>query len=361
MRQPDTYQPTVFPVESIERFRTLLDSARRITLTCHVSPDGDALGSTLALASLLRARGKDARVITPDEPPHYLRVIPGARNIMAWSSFGHVVDNFVLGSDLIICMDFNVLSRLSRLAPTVEKAKARKILIDHHKFPEDFADVTFSYPTMSSTCQLTYLLLEAAGMTDEVSFEVATCLMSGILTDTGGLQYNSNDPELYGVISHLMSRGVDKDRLTRFLVNTQSADSMRLESFAIAERMEVFADAHAALITLSRDDLNAYRYRKGDTEGLVNRPLAIPGIIYTCYLREEKDYIKVSMRSLVDFPVDHLCREYFNGGGHLNAAGGEFYGSLEAAAETFRSTLEKNMSLISPEALRYACRQNTKD
>lgn len=345
-----------FNTADVKALRTLLEGARRIMLTCHMSPDGDALGSTLAMRSLLRTMGKDARVITPDEPPHYLRVIPGARTVMAWSSFGSRVESLIAGADLVLCMDYNGISRLSRLGPAVEATAAPRVLIDHHKNPESFTVLTFSCPDMSSTCELTYHLIRAMGWEDRIDTEVATCLMSGIITDTGGFHYNSNSPELYRVLASLMERGVDKDRLMRWLVDTHSAASMRLEAHAIAERMELFADDHAALVLLEKDDLDRFGYKKGDTEGLVNKPLAIPGIIYSCYMRQEKDYIKVSMRSLADFPVDRLCREYFGGGGHLNAAGGEFRGTMEEAVRIFREALPRNRELISQRALEYADR-----
>lgn len=346
-----------FDSDDIRLFRTFLHGCRRVAITCHVGPDGDALGSTLAMCHVLKNMGKDARVITPDEPPHYLRVLPGARNIWAWSTMGSRAERFVESADLILCMDFNTLSRLSRLAPSVKSSTGIKVLIDHHEGPENFANLSFSYPCMAATCQLVLMMLQAAKMDNMISLEAATCLMGGILTDTGGLHYNANRPDLYSAVATLMEYGVDKDRLTRYLVDTQSAESVRLESFALAERMELFNDRHAALIVLSRDDLNAYGYKKGDTEGLVNRPLAIPGIVYSAYLRQESDFIKISMRSVGDFPVNILCARHFNGGGHLNAAGGEFYGSMEQAVQIFKDSLDENLAMISEQTLKYAERK----
>lgn len=347
---------TVFDVRDVERFVALVQNATSIALTCHLGPDGDALGSSLGMAHVLRNMGKDARVITPDEPPHYLRVLPGARNVMALSSFGYMVERIIADTDLILCMDYNELSRISRLEPAVAKSAAPKVLIDHHKHPADFADITFSYPEKSSTCELTYQLLEASGLLRHLTLDAATCLMGGILTDTGGMHYNANSPELYRTVGELLQRGVDKDRLVRYLVDTQSAAAMQLQAYALSQKMQL-SDYHSALITLDRDELNRFGYKKGDTEGLVNKPLAIPGVIYSCYLRQEKDYIKVSMRSIGDFPVDHLCRKYFGGGGHLNAAGGEFYGSMQQAVDIFNGNLADNASLITAETLDIARRQ----
>ena len=158
----------------------------------------------------------------------------------------------------------------------------------------------------------------------------------------GDFSYNVSDPEIYNVIARLIALGANKGWLTRLLFNTFSESNLRIQGFALAEKMEVFHEMHAALVTLSREDLNRFSYQKGDTEGLVNKPMAIPGILYSCYLRQETDYIKVSMRSLGDFPVNRICEEYFGGGGHLNAAGGEFYGTMDECVSLFKKILNDN-------------------
>ena len=163
-------------------------------------------------------------------------------------------------------------------------------------------------------------------------------------------------PCLYLVVADLLGKGVNKDRLVRCLVLTTNESAMRLESYALAKKMEVFHKAHAALIVLTRDELNSYSYKKGDTEGLVNRPLEIPGIVYSCYMRQEPDYVKVSMRSLADFPVNLLCSRHYGGGGHLNAAGGEFRGTMEECIQLFKDNLQENFKLMSPAALKAADR-----
>lgn len=346
-----------FNRQDLDELRRLIEVSGNVVITCHVSPDGDALGSSLGMAHILKGMGKTVTVITPDESPRIYRIFPGFRDtVKAWSSYGVRAERIVAQADLILCLDYNALYRLSRLEPHVRGARAKQVLIDHHKEPEDFAAVSFSYPLMSSTCELCFHILDAMGWADKVDTTAATCFMGGIITDTGGFHYNSNSPDLYRVVADLMERGVDKDWLMRCLVDTHSASSMRLESFAIAEKMELFADDHAALITLDRDELNRFDYKKGDTEGLVNKPLAIPGIVYSCYLREETGYIKVSMRSLGDFPVDLLCKRHYNGGGHLNASGGEFTGTLDEAARIFRESLAENRKYITEEALQYARR-----
>ena len=196
-----------------------------------------------------------------------------------------------------------------------------------------------SYPKISSTSELVFRLICRMGYFDEISKEGAECIYTGMMTDTGNFSYNSNNPEIYTVVADLMRRGIDKDAIYRKVYYSATADRLRLNGYALSEKMTVFPDHRAALITLTREELNRYHYQKGDTEDLVNRPLTIADVTYSVFLREESDYIKVSTRSKGDFPVNRLCKEYFNGGGHLNAAGGEFYGTLEEAVATIERAM----------------------
>lgn len=333
-----------FNRDDINSLATLLKNSAKIVITCHLSPDGDALGSSLGLYNLLSQYNPKARVnvVTPDEPTKTLLFLPGADRVMAFSHYPGRVERAVAEADLLVCLDFNQLKRTDLLAPFLKKCPAKKVLIDHHLEPEFFADITFSYPEKSSTCFLLFEIIESAGLAGFVNKDSANCLLTGMMTDTGDFSYNNSDPAIYPAIGRLIERGADKSRLTRILFNTFSESNLRIQGFALAERMTVFEDGHAALIVLTREDLNKFNYTKGDTEGLVNKPLAIPGILYSCYLREEKDYIKVSMRSLGDFPVNKVCSDHFNGGGHLNAAGGEFFGTMDECVETFKSVLAFN-------------------
>ncbi len=340
-----------FDKSHVAQLKELLEGARTVALVGHLSPDGDALGSTLGFAHVLRALGKDARVFTPDEPPRYLRVLPGARDVMAYSSFGNMASSWIHNADAVLCMDFNATYRVSRLQPVIEEARGVRVLIDHHEDPDDFAALSFSFPDLSSTSELTAHLIKALGWWHIMDVQATTCLMGGIITDTGGFRYNSSQPGLYMTVADLMRFGIDKDGLMRALVTSTSENAMRLECYALAEKMEVFEEHHAALITLDTDELNQFHYSKGDTEGLVNRPLEIPGIVYSCYLRQEPEYVKVSMRSLADFPVNALCAEHFGGGGHRNAAGGEFRGTMQECVERFKKLLPENLKLISQAAM----------
>ncbi len=324
----------------IEASRTLLSAARNVVITCHMTPDGDAIGSSLGLAWTLADKGKRVTVVTPDTPPHTLNFLPGICNVYIASRLQDGARAILEGADLVFCLDYNGLKRVDRLAPAIEASPAPRIMIDHHLDPEPMADVVISHPECSSTCVLLYHFLRQLGYADHIGTEAATCIYTGMLTDTGNFSYNSNSPDLYLIIAELLEKGLDKDAVYTRVWNTNSEQRIRICGYAECHKMTLMNGGRAALITLSRRELDEFGYVKGDTEGLVNRPLSIPGVVYSVYLREdEADYVKVSMRSVGDFPVNKICEEQFGGGGHLNAAGGEFNGSLSAAVECLLKVL----------------------
>lgn len=328
--------------ESIKKAKTLVERAGRIVTVCHSAPDGDAVGSSLAAVHVLGALGKECRAIVPDAYNANLAKLPGAKEIVDATRYPDFARRLFDEADLVLCLDFNEPRRTGRLEKTLRECKAPKILIDHHLHPDIDADVVISHPEMAATAYLMFRFICRLELFNFIGKEAAECILAGMMTDTGNFSYNCADPDLYIVVAELLRKGADKDRLYKQLFNTFSESSMRLNSYAILDKMEVFSDYGAALIVLSRDELNRFHYVKGDTEALVNRPLAIPGVVYSAFLREETDMVKVSMRSTGDFPVNVLCKEHFGGGGHLNAAGGEFYGTLEEAAAIFRSFLKEN-------------------
>ncbi|MCM1336922.1 MAG: bifunctional oligoribonuclease/PAP phosphatase NrnA [Candidatus Amulumruptor caecigallinarius] len=329
--------------EAVEAMRTLVERAHKVAITCHVSPDGDAMGSTLALAGVLNNMGKHAIVVTPDRPPKSLAFLPGAADVVSASYKQAAATNILGSSDLVMCLDFNAVKRVDKMAPLLSGAPAPKVMIDHHLDPEPFCDVTISVPQMSSTCELLYEVLKRLGWLGHLDTRAASCLYTGMMTDTGNFTYNSNDPELYLIIADLLSRGIDKDRLYAQACNTCSEECLRLNGYALSEKMKVWPEYQAALITLSYEELVRFGYVKGDTEGLVNRPLAIPGVTYSCFLREdEPGFVKVSMRSKGSFPVNVICERHFNGGGHRNASGGELDMTIDEATALFESLLDEN-------------------
>ena len=325
--------------ETIVRLSALIEKSRRIVITCHLSPDGDAMGSSLGLCRILRNLGKEVRVITPDTPPRYLMFLPGADQVMPFSRFETYANRAMADADLIFCLDYNDPKRVDLVGPGLLASKARKVMIDHHLGPDSFPDLTISHPEVSSTSALVFMVADRLGLDDKIDTEAAVAIYTGMMTDTGNSSYNSNDPRLYEIIARLIEKGIDKDEIYKAVYFTNSVNRLRLNGFAMHERFRVFPQHRAALITLTRNELNSFQYQKGDTEDLVNRPLTCPDITYSVFLREESDYIKVSTRSKGEFPVNLLCSRYFNGGGHLNAAGGEFYGTLQEAIDTLAEAM----------------------
>ncbi|MGM9860088.1 MAG: bifunctional oligoribonuclease/PAP phosphatase NrnA [Muribaculaceae bacterium] len=329
----------------LKRLHRILSDSERIVLLGHSAPDGDAIGSTMALRIVLERLGKDVHVIYPDMIPPQLGVVPGAKDATDATRYPDFARQLLADADAIVCLDFNAPSRIGALAEPLTNAKAPKVLIDHHLNPADFAEVSISRPEMSSTCFLLFKVLCGLELFTFIDKSAAECILTGMMTDTGNFTYNTTDPDIHVVVAELMKLGADPQRIYREQFETHSDNCLRLNSYALLNKMEVFKEDGAALITLSREELNRFHYVKGDTEGLVNKPLAIPEVVYSCFLREEDGYVKVSMRSLGSFPVNELCHEHFGGGGHLNAAGGEFPGTLDEAAALFRSLLATNRRL----------------
>lgn len=331
--------------EEVIQLKYHLERYNNIVLTCHLSPDGDAVGSTLGMKHLLETMGKTVHVITPDMVPKSLLFLPGAKDIIAYSKYTDLSNRLVNNSQLIICLDFNTPKRLDNLAPAITEAKAKKILIDHHIGDERFCDLTISYDKMSSTCELVFRAILGMGMYQQVNRKCAECLYAGMMTDTGNFTYNSNDPDIYNIVAMLLKKGINKDRIYSLAINTSSTDRLRLIGYSLSQKMEVYPDCGAALIILTKDELLQYNYKKGDTESLVNMPLQIPEVYWSVFMREDAEYVKISIRSKGEFAVNTICEKHFNGGGHKNAAGGEFYGTVEEAKAEFKKIIEEVKSM----------------
>ena len=324
---------------TIERLRALINSVSRIVITCHKSPDGDALGSSLALCHVMRRLGKNAVVVTPDMAPKSLEFIPGVRELVVYTKNEQRARNVLNDAQLIFCLDFNSFKRVDRLAELIEPLKVKRVLIDHHLDPDHVFDVMISFPEASSTCELVFRTLMQMGLLRFMDRQAASCLYVGLLTDTGGFAYSCDNPEFYEILASVMRRRFDRIGLYNKAMNTFSADSLRLQGYAINEKMQLFPEYGASLIVLSQEELERYNYNRGDTETLVNKPLAIPEVYWSVFMREDADRIKISTRSQGDFSVSEICARYFGGGGHQNAAGGEFSGTLEEAVAVFHQIL----------------------
>lgn len=330
--------------DELMRFRSLLDDAKQIVVTCHVSPDGDAMGSLLAFCHYLWRKGKEAVPVVPNMYPDFLGWMPGADRVRLYDKHEDEINPLIKGADLIVCLDFNSLDRLQMMEAVVTESPARKMMIDHHLEPAASFVWASSHPEMSSTCELLYRVLAEAGETDAMTAEEAACIYTGMMTDTGCFAYNSNRSDLYHIIGQLLDKGIDKDKIYRNVFYSYSADRFRLLGYMLYVKMEYFPEYHAALMTLTREEQKRFSHRKGDTEGFVNMPLQIRKARLSVFLREDTErvnVVRVSLRSVDDFPCNRMAAEFFNGGGHLNAAGGELTGTMEDAVATVRMALKK--------------------
>lgn len=333
-----------------EKFLRWIDESQNIILTCHVRPDGDAIGSTLGMLHLLNSIGKRVNVVVPDMPPRSLNFLPGIRGISVYTKHEEYCKRLISEADLIICCDFNKPSRQDAMGQVTLSSSAKKVLIDHHQDPDNFCDLTFSYPDMSSTCELMFRIIAAMGLYPEMNLQSATCICTGIITDTRNFSVNCKNPDLYEILMKLLEKGVNKTKIVKEALLTQSLSSLKLQSYAISKKMQIFEDVHGTLITLDKDELKKYHYERGDTEGLVNMPLNVRGIVFSVFLREDEDCIKISARSVDNFPVSKICEDLFGGGGHIMAAGAEFHGRLEECEELLISSLP-NYKAYLPEKL----------
>ena len=333
---------------NIDHVEKWFERADKIVIVSHVSPDGDAIGSSLGLWHFLNTQDKTAHVIVPNAFPDFLKWMPGAKEIIQYNRYKEFADKLIMEADVICCLDFNVLSRIDEMEEIVRVSPGRKMMVDHHLYPGDFARIVISHPQISSTSELVFRLICQLGNFSDITKEAAECIYTGMMTDTGGFTYNSNDREIYLIIGELLSKGIDKDEIYRNVFNTHSEGRLRLMGYVLYEKMQVFPLFNSALITLSREEQQKFQYKKGDTEGFVNMPLSMKDICFSVFLREdtEKDMIKVSLRSVGTFPCNQVAAEFFNGGGHLNASGGEFYGPMEEAVALFKQALVKNEDLL---------------
>ena len=317
-----------------------IDNSNRIVICCHKSPDGDALGSSLAWAEYLRTQGKEPDIIVPDAYPDFLQWLPGSERIIRYDKHAaDKADEMLQKAELIFCLDFNGTNRVDEMKYALEQSPAHKIMIDHHLDPSMDTVLTVSHPQMSSTSELVFRIIWQLGGFEEMSCKCAVCIYCGMMTDTGGFTYNSNQPEIFFIVSQLLTKGIDKDKIYRNVFNNFSPWAIRLRGYLMSQKLNIFNDLHAAYFTISRRDMRDFHFTKGDAEGLVNEPLKIKRMRLSISLREDDrrdNTIWVSLRSVDDFPCNLVASEFFNGGGHLNASGGRLHCTLDEAERVVR-------------------------
>lgn len=340
--------PILNNTEFVELMKAIQQS-KRIVVCAHRGPDGDAVGSSLGWAEYLKSLGKQVTVVLPNPFPDFLRWLPNSHLIHFYARHETAATQIINEADLIFCLDFNGLSRLQEMEGAVARAKADRILIDHHLNPDrNVAKLVISHPQMSSTSELVFRLILQLGGFEDMTQSMATCIYTGMMTDTGGFTYNSNDPAIYEIISMLLTKNIDKDKIYRNVFNVYSADRIRLTGYILYEKLNFYANNRASVFTLTRDEMKRFNFIRGDAEGLVNMPLQVKGMRLSISLREdtERDVIRVSLRSVDDFPCNKMAAEFFNGGGHLNASGGELPFPLSEAIKTAERAIEAYENLL---------------
>ena len=328
--------------DQLARLSQLISSANTILITCHKSPDGDAIGASLGWAEYLRTIGKDPVVIVPDQYPDFLKWMPNTEKIVRYDKHSAKADMLFKITDLVFCLDYNTTSRVEDMEPALLSCKAPRVLIDHHLSPDVPAELTISEPEASSTCELVFRLVWQLGAFPNVGKQFAVPVYCGMMTDTGGFTYNSSRPEIYAIISELLTKHIDKDKIYRNVYHNYSEDRIRLMGYVMYEKLVYLPQYHAAYYTLTREEQKRFHFIKGDAEGLVNIPQQIKGLKLSISLREdsEKELVWVSLRSVDDFPANEVAEQFFNGGGHLNAAGGRLNGTIQDAIATVTKALQ---------------------
>ena len=336
------------PQELLSLIRTIQD-ARKIVICAHRGPDGDAMGSSLGFAEYLRNLGKSVAVIMPSPCPDFMKWLPGSENVIYFDHKPSLAKKLLEQTNLICCLDFNALSRLQDMAAYVEKSSAERLVIDHHLAPDpNMAKLIISHPEMSSTSEIVFRILYQIGGYETMTANGAAAIYCGMMTDTGGFTYSSNDPEIYNIISYLLQKGIDKDKIYRNVFNNYSTSRMRFLGYVLYEKLQFYADDRASIFSITRDELKRFNFIRGDAEGIVNFPLQVRGMRLSISLREdtERDVIRVSLRSVDDFPCNKMAEEFFNGGGHLNASGGELPFPMDEAIKTAQKAIEAYKDLL---------------
>jgi phosphoesterase RecJ-like protein len=335
--------------DQVAQLSHLISDAKNIIITCHKSPDGDAIGSTLGWAEYLRSIGKEPTIIVPDQYPDFLSWIPNTEKIVRYDKHPEKCDMLFKIADLVFCLDYNTTSRVDEMEKALVSSTAPKVLIDHHLDPDVPAVLTISHPDLSSTCELIFRIVWQLDGFNRLSKQFAIPIYCGMMTDTGGFLYNSTRSEIYFIIGELLTKHIDKDKIYRNVYHNYSESRIRLMGFVMYEKLVYLPESHAAYYSLTRQEQKRFHFIKGDAEGLVNIPQQIKGLKLSISLREDTDkpnIVWVSLRSVDDFPCNKMAEEFFNGGGHLNASGGRINGTMEEAIAIVNQAIKAYDTLL---------------
>lgn len=317
----------------------LLQTPRKIFITTHHKPDGDAIGSMLALSHYLLKKGHTVSAVSPSEVPEFLRWMPGNETLINYEEQTAIATAAIKNADVIFCLDFNDYNRTKHLEQLLVDATQPKVLLDHHLFPKPVWDYGMSIPEKSSTCEMVYDFINLCGDNALIDKNIAACLYVGAMTDTGSFKFPATTASVHLMIADLLRTGINHTAIHEDVYDAWSESRMRFLGYVLIERMQIFHKYHSALITLSRKDMNLFNVKNGDTEGLVNYPLSIAGIKFATLITERGDEVKMSFRSKGLFDVSNFARLYFDGGGHFNASGGRSKSTFDETILYFKKIL----------------------
>jgi len=319
----------------IKDFKKLFTTSHRAVIVTHWSPDGDAMGSSLALYHFLKKLGHTVQVLVPNAYPDFLTWLPGNKQVLNYQESPLKCDKIIEKAEVIYTLDFNSWSRLEKLGKILALTKAKKVLIDHHREPDDFAQFIYHDIAACSTCELVYDLIEASGYAKEIDKKIATCLYTGIMTDTGSFRFPSVTSRTHSIISKLIEAGIRVNEIHSAVYDSYSYNRLKLLGFALSQKLNVHPTLPLAWLTFTEAELKQFDYQKGDLEGVVNYPFSIKGIEVCALFNENEGIIKISFRSKGTIDMNTFARKYFNGGGHMNAAGGRSFDNLKNTEQKF--------------------------
>ncbi len=327
--------------------KELLANPQHIVITTHHKPDGDAMGSSLGLYNYLIQKGHHVRVITPTDYPLFLHWMPNNPEVLVYTETVAESNKYIGDADIIFCLDFNALSRINEMGEIVREAKGVKVMIDHHLEPEGFDDYRHWSINACATAQLVYdFIITIMKEPQLINKDVASCLYTGIMTDSGSFRFPTTTPQVHHIVADLIQRGAENSKIHQLVYDNFSEGRLRFLGYCLLNKLEVFEEYNTALISVTNDELDKFGIDTGDTEGLVNYALTINGIKLAALIIERKDKVKLSLRSTGDFPANEICKKYFNGGGHRNAAGGFSDKILQDVISEFKSILPDYKSLL---------------
>lgn len=328
--------------KEVQDILQLLATPKKIAIIPHRSPDGDAMGSTLALYHFLQKLNQNPVVIAPNDFPDFLAWMPASESVLIYENNKQPIAQILLDSEIIFTLDFNALHRTGEMEQVLNKSQATFIMIDHHQSPDNYAKYTYSDTNFGSTCEMIYKFIDKFGMTNLIDKNIATCIYTGILTDSGGFRFPKTTPSTHKIVAELIEKGAENTEIPNLLFGNNSYNSLQLLGKALMN-MKVLTKKRTAYISLSQEELERYHYKKGDTEGIVNYGLSIKNIIFAAIFIEnaEEKIIKISFRSQGNFDVNQFARTHFEGGGHINAAGGKSFSTLEETVKKFESILSE--------------------